>query len=450
MELEVLFDQNAEKAVIGSMMIVPDVTPEVVNILGVDDFGTKRGKDIYIVLLSMFDQNLPYDIWLVGDEAKRLNIDIDMSFLLECVNYPTSVYARHYAELVKKYSTKRFQAAIASEYAKRIYSGESPDVTEAWLMGEVSKRKSAADANMSLIQSLQRQRELIELWESPENQEELARWAWAWATWNSVISPPPAGILTLISAAESTGKTIVAEVQAEYWAKMGNNVVFFHLELNKDVMISRRLSRISGIPYRNLVSNRLSPEQKKRRDAVEGHVAQWPGNIEYVSCAGWNVDQICAEARRLNKEGLCDAFILDYFQKIQMSPRQERRRMDENTYQRDAVEQLAILTNSAPCRGVVLSQLTKSSKSKSATLLTGADLMGTAALGEKANVSVMLHKEILPGGKPTRDGKGYIVDPGGYDTEATVKVVKNTLGRQSTFTQHSTATFDWRDEPAIV
>lgn len=443
----ILYDANAEKAVLGSMMIDPDTTLEVVQILAAEDFGLVRSRNVFAVLLSLFDQNMPYDTWLIMDESKKLGLDVEIDFVVDCSNYPTAMYAVHYSRIVKKYSDKRHQSAIATEYAKRIFSGEDPAVTNEWLAGEMTKRVSGGDSNMSLNQSIDRQRELIEKWESPENQAELDRWSWAWGKWNHKISPPPAGIITLVSAAEGTGKTIVAEVQAEHWAQMGNNVVFFHMELNRDVMITRRLCRLSGIPYRALVSNKLTPQQRQRRDSVESFIAQWTGNIEYISCAGWNVDQIVTECKRLKKAGLCDVFIIDYFQKIQISPRQERRRMDENAYHRDAMEQLAVLANETenPCRGMVLSQLTKAAKQKAASFLSGSDLMGTGALGEKANVSVMLHKEILVNGKDDT-AKGVVVEPGGYDNRATVKVVKNTLGSTGDFEQYSTSTFDWRDQ----
>lgn len=444
---EVMFDKNAEHALLGSLMLDPDVVPSVAQIVNADDFGTLFGKELYTILISLFDQDIPFDTWLIADEAKKLGINIDLAEVIGVTNATSySGYAVHYATVVQKHSKKRRQVAIANEYAKRIYSGEDPAVTDAWLVGELSSQKVSTNANMSLAASLERQEALIEKWESPQNKEELDRWSWAWGKWNQKIDSPPAGIITLVSAAEGTGKTIVAEVQAEHWAKLGNNVAFFHFELNKDVMITRRMARISGIPYRNLVTNNLTPAQRKRRDAVANYIAQWPGNIEYVSCAGWNIDMIDAECKRLSQQGLCDAFLIDYFQKIQISPRQERRRMDETAYQRDAMERLAILANNekAPMRGVVLSQLNKTGKNKSAHLVSGADLMGTGALGEKANVSVILHKEALLAGKKGDNGE-YIVEPGGFDNKATVKVVKNTLGRTGDMEQYSTSTFDWRD-----
>jgi len=448
MTIEIMYDLKAEQATLGSLMLDPDMTPAIAEKLAPEDFGVARASELYRVMLSLFDQQMPYDTWLLLDEAKKQGLDLDASFIIECLNTSNSAYyAEHYAATVKRWSDKRQQLAIANEFSQRVYSGEDPEATAAWLQSVSKGGQQKDDSQMSLAESLVRADVLIEGWENPENLAELERWSWAWGTWNTKILPPPKGIITLISAAEGTGKTIAGEVQAEDWAKKGNNIVFFHFELNRDVMVTRRLSRLSGISYRKLVTNNLSPAERKLRDAVKAEIQSWPGNIEYVACAGWDIDRVVYKLRALQAQGLADAFVLDYFQKLQISPRQARLRMDEVRFQRDSIEQLAIWTNEedAGGRGVVLSQLNKGGKQKSFESVSGVDLMGTAALGEKANVSAIIHKEVLMGGKLGAQGR-VLVEPGGLDTKASVKLVKNTLGPTGAWEQYTNGCFNLSDD----
>lgn len=447
--LDVLYDLNAEQIVLGGLQLDPDLTPLIAEKLGSPDaFGVQRCADMYRVLLSLFDQRMPYDTWLIMDEAKRLEIDLEPNFVLSCVQKcNSSYYTEHYAGIVVQYYEKRKHLAIATEYSKKIYSGEKPEEITAWLLSVARNGRQKDNSQMSLAQSLVRQRELIDGWESPENAQDLDRWSWAWDKWNKLIMPPPKGIITLISAAEGTGKTILGECQAEDWAIKGNNIVFFHFELNRDVMITRRLSRWSGLTYRQLVTNRLTPQERKTRNEVEEKIQSWRGNIEYISCAGWDVDKVINKMRVLQDQGLCDAFVTDYFQKFGVSKRQERSRMTTTERERDNIEQLAIFTNDkdAGARGIVLSQLNKSGKNKSFGLIDGTDLMGSAALSEKANVSIIAHKEQLAGGKVGAGGR-MIVEPNGMDNKASMKLVKNTLGGTGSFEQYSNSYFGWTDE----
>lgn len=444
---EVLYDLNAEQATLGGLMLDPDLTPLIAEKITADDFGVQRCADLYRVMLSLFDASMPYDTWLILDEAAKLGVDVGASFVVDCQNAAnSSLYTEHYAGIVKRYSEKRKHVAIANEYAKKIYSGMSSEEITAWLQSSLAGYTVKDKASMSLAESLVRQAELIEKWESPTNGEDLERWSWAWLKWNRIINPAPKGMLSVVMAADGMGKTIVGEVQAEHWAIMGNNVVFFHFELDKDVMITRRLSRLSGISYRKLVTNNLSPAERKLRDDVETYIKKWTGNIEYVHCPGWDIDQVVNRAKVLQKQGLCEAIILDYFQKIQPSPRQIRNRWGEVRVEEDTVEQLKIFSESDPgCRVIMLAQLNKEGKRRTADSLDRTAGRGAGAITEKANLVVMLHKEMLTGGK-LGPGNKVLVAPGGYDNKATVKVNKNTLGETGSFEQYSNSCFNWLDD----
>lgn len=444
---EVLYDLNAEQATLGSLMLDPDLTPLIADKLNPDDFGVQRCADLYRVLLSLFDAQMPYDTVLILDEARKLSLDLDVSFVVDCQSAAnSSLYAEHYAGIVKQYQEKRKHLAIATEYAKRIYSGERPEEITAWLQAAMAGGAVRDKSSMSTAESLVRQRELIEKWESPENAEELERWSWKWGKWNQLINPATKGMLAVVMAPDGVGKSVIAEEQAEHWALQGNKVVFFHFELDKDVMITRRLSRWSGLTYRQLVTNRLTAEQRRIRNEVEEKIQAWFGHIEYVHCPGWDIDRVINRARSLQQQGLCDAIVLDYFQKIQPSPRQQRNRWSETKVEEDTVEQLKIFSESDPgCRVLMLAQFNKEGKKRSAGNLDRTAGRGAGAITEKANLVVLLHREKLEGGKYGAGGV-EIVPPGGYDNEATVKVDKNTLGGTGEFNQYSNSFFGWTDE----
>jgi replicative DNA helicase len=427
---EILYDLEAEKCVLGSMMLDPDLTPVVAQSLQPSDFGTERSKELYQVMLQLFEQQCPYDAVLITDEAEKLGLAVDATFIIDCLNAPTtSIYHAHYTAIVRRYGAKRKHLALATEYAKKIYSGEEPEAIGAWLQGELSGQASASSATMTWAESIQRQDELITKWETPENRQELQRWSWAWHQWNNLIPPAMKGMLVTVTASDGVGKSMVEEVQAEHWALQGNRVGYFHLELNRDIMLTRRLSRLSGIPFKALITNNLTADQRDRRDEVKETIKGWPGQVEYVHCPGWNVDQITNEARALE----LDAVVLDYFNKIQMSPVQERRRLQQTDFESDTMERLKIFSErDKGCRMMLAAQLNKDGKETGAASLTRSKIRGSGAVTDKANVVIILHREMMADGS--------------YSREATVKVDKNTMGKTGKFTQYTNNCYNWLDE----
>jgi len=84
MTIEIMYDLKAEQATLGSLMLDPDMTPAIAEKLTPEDFGVARAAELYRVMLSLFDQQMPYDTWLLLDEAKKQGFDLDASFIIEC------------------------------------------------------------------------------------------------------------------------------------------------------------------------------------------------------------------------------------------------------------------------------------------------------------------------------------------------------------------------------
>ena len=255
----------------------------------------------------------------------------------------------------------------------------------------------------------------------PESERRLLDWPWA--SWNRLIDPMAPGMLASITAPDGQGKTIVVECLAEHWASRAHKVVFAHYELNRSLMLDRRMSRHTSLPVRALRSGTLTTDQRKAVNEVRPRLMAWEGGITYLHTPGWTMEQTTAELRKLHAEGLCDVAVIDYLEKVAPSPRQLKM-FGANVWQREAdnVEQLKIFAERAEIPVVMVAQMNKAGKGMSIDRMDRSDMTGGADKSNKANLVVLLKRD--------RE-----ID-GNYGNTVHVQVDKNTMGATGAFDQY--------------
>jgi len=313
---------------------------------------------------------------------------------------------------------------IAKEILKRCAVEDDPQSIQNWLISQVSQTQpenkkalmsweESFDFTDSMLMEFER------LAQVPDDEKKVL--SWPWKSWQKVIDNLEPGMLVSITAPDGTGKTIIGESLAEHWAKHKNNVVFDHFELNRKLMMMRRVARHASIDVRTLKSGRLNAEQSNQILEMKPRLMSWEGKISYLHTPGWNIDQTVAELHRLYQEGLCDVVVLDYLEKIAASSRQLKL-YGSNIYQREAdnVEQLKIFAESTGIPVIMIAQMKKDSKGKSIDNLDRTGMRGAGEKSDRANLVVMAKRERVPEG---------------YSKELDVLVDKNTMGGTGTFKQ---------------
>lgn len=287
---------------------------------------------------------------------------------------------------------------LAQEMFRRIYADETPSEINTWCQAQL--RKLAVEPNnsarMTWEQSFTYYEELLakreQLAALPEKDRHVL--TWPWQSWNQYLDPLEAGMLAVIAGGDGMGKTIYAENLAEYWARQGNSVAFLHFELNRGIMLDRRMARHTGIQRRLLKAGTLSGNQKadiaRANDALMG----WAGQITYLHTPGWTVERALVEVGALINESMCDVFIVDYLEKAAASGRQLKQ-YGTQIYEResDDVEQIKNFSESMGVPVVLLSQLNKMGKGQTFDMLDRTAIRGSGAKTEKANVVALLYKD---------------------------------------------------------
>src|SRR3989344_5164965 len=147
---------DAEKAVLGSIMLRPDALFEIVDIIIPDSFYADKHKIIFENVLDLSQKNEPIDLLTLSSrlkERKLLDSIGGSSYLTEIVNFvPASTNVRHYADIVNKKHTLR-RMIEAAEHISEIGFNDGHEKIEELL--DIAEKRifdiSLGPKNKSLI-----------------------------------------------------------------------------------------------------------------------------------------------------------------------------------------------------------------------------------------------------------------------------------------------------------
>lgn len=125
---------EGEEAVLGSVLLNPDVLENLIGFLEPDDFFGLRNQWVYEAMLALHAKGIAIDYLTLGDELKlvgrldEIGGNAYLTYLLN--NTPTYLHYNAYAVLVFRSAMRRYMLAYASECAQ-IATNPNLDATEA-------------------------------------------------------------------------------------------------------------------------------------------------------------------------------------------------------------------------------------------------------------------------------------------------------------------------------
>ena len=310
---------------------------------------------------------------------------------------------------------------LGNALRRRVLAEESPEQIHAWLLRQLKLLAGGdEDAKLTWEQSFELYEEIMqeraERAALPESERHIL--TWPWKTWSNLIDTFDPGVLAVLSAADGAGKTLYAENLAEHWAKEGMHVVFIHFELNRALMLDRRMARQSGILRRDLKAGTLTEYQERQRQQANNRLHEWPGSITYVHTPGWTMERVMGEVGSLVANDICDVFIVDYLEKAAPSNHQLKS-LGTNIFAREADNVEIVKRNAEMLErpAFLLAQLNKFGKQQSFDNLDRSSIRGAGEKTERANIVILLHRESSD------------------ERVVKVRVDKNTMGPCGTFEQ---------------
>ena len=120
---------DVEKSLLGSILIDPDAIIKVGDIIIPECFYDPAHREIFSVILELFEQRKPLDIVTISDNLKKRSVLKKVggrAYLTELANYvPTASNVEEYASLVKGAYTRRELVRVGGEISTEAFDQDN-------------------------------------------------------------------------------------------------------------------------------------------------------------------------------------------------------------------------------------------------------------------------------------------------------------------------------------
>ncbi|HMO15100.1 MAG TPA: replicative DNA helicase [Pirellulaceae bacterium] len=327
------FSLEAERALLGSVMLMPDTLDDVTTIVRVDDFYDDANQIIYRYVQEMYNTGRKIDPMLLRQSLKD-GRDLDSvggeTYLAQVfTQVPHAAHATFYAKIVEEKSIQRQLIFACTDILKEAYE---PKESSAKLIGEAEQkifsiRENRQSNSLSSIDSILH--EAMDRLEARMSGEPMAGTIeTGFVDLDKLTGGLHASELVILAARPSMGKTAFAMNIAENVACDQNKpVLFVSLEMSAIELIERMLCSRARVNSHRLRSRTLDKGQRKKLSKMAGELSRVPLHIDDSPTR--TVSEIAATARRIKRKcGELGLIVIDYLQLVEpdnsSDPRQEQ------------------------------------------------------------------------------------------------------------------------------
>ena len=313
---------EAEKSVLGCLMLDKNAIIKVADFLKPEDFYRGVHQEIYQVCRELFGKGEPIDLLSVSNRLREKNLLEEIggnSYLTELINsVATASNVFNYAKIVQRKRILRDIIAASQEIGLLGYQ-EQEDIDN--LLDQAEKRifsiaqKSLTQKFVPVKDGLEEAFERID--KLSKHEAGLRGLSTGFTDLDNILAGLQKSDLIILASRPSLGKSSLA---LNFAANIAINekipIGMFSLEMSGDQVIDRLISSVSGVDLWRLRTGRLSDQGDDNdftriREAL-GILSEAPIYIDDAASA--TVLQMKAMCRRLQAESGLGLVIIDYLQ----------------------------------------------------------------------------------------------------------------------------------------
>jgi replicative DNA helicase len=321
--------REAEEAVVGAVLINPEVYYDVAQFLQAEDFYIHRNRWVWEAFTRLHEQRTPIDLLTVSEELDRSGQLAEIggpAYLTALVNQvPSSLHAEAYGRVVESHSLRRRMINAANQIASLAYSEET-GVEE--VIGEaekavfnVSERRLRHDVE-PIRQVMSNVYDYID--ELSRRDGEIMGVPTGFLDLDKLLGGLQPSDLIIIAGRPGQGKTaLMLSLALHAGLEHKKHVALFSLEMSNEQVAQRLIAQQTGIDSQRLRNGKLIEEE-------------WPlftHSIEVLSDTRIFMDdtpaltpiQIRTKCRRLHMEYGLDLVVVDYLQLMSGDTRNDNR-----------------------------------------------------------------------------------------------------------------------------
>ncbi len=414
-------DEDAERAVLGGLLLAPESCDDVALIIGAEDFFLARHQILYRHLVQMNDQGTRIDPTILLDRLRsagdyeKVGGGGTIAELVDSV--PHAAHVTYYARIVREKATTRGLILTCGEILSMAYAAgkDSDDLlgTAEERIFTIRERKGVGelvDLNEALVGLME------QLDAAMKSNTAIRGLQSGFEDLDEMIGGFQDSELTILAGRPSMGKTALACNIAEHVAIEGNvATLLVSLEMSKLEVANRLLCSRAEVDSHKLRDNTVTDVERGELVRVSGAMSSAPLFID--DSPSRSMLEIAAIARRLKRRQNLGLVVVDYLQLIEPDNTRDQRQEQVARIAR----RLKTMARELKVPVLCLAQLNRQAETTKDNRPRVSHLRESGAIEQDADVVMFVHREEVYHAPEEIDERGLA-------NKATLIVAKNRNG----------------------
>ena len=400
-------DVNAERSVIGSMLMSKDAIADVAEQVRGEDFYRPAHETIFDAVIDLYGRGEPADAITVADElTKRGDLQRigGQAYLHELVqSVPTAANAGFYAQIVAERAVLRRLVDAGTKIVQMGRGAGEGNVEDIVNRAQAEVYKVAdqrgSEDYVPLASTLEETFTEIEV--AAGRTDEMIGVPTGFIELDSLTHGLHPGQMIVVAARPAVGKaTRGVDIARAAAIKHGQPAAIFSLEMSRTEITMRILAAEASIQLQNLRKGTLSEDDWKKLARYMGTLSEAPLFID--DSPNMSLMEIRAKARRLSQQHGLKLVIIDYLQLMSSGKKVESRQQEVAEFSRA----LKLLAKELEVPVIAISQLNRGPEQRTDKRPQMSDLRESGSIEQDADVVILLHRDR---DNPEREGEADVI-----------------------------------------
>ena len=387
---------EAEQAVLGSILIDLQAQADIMGMLSAEDFYSQAHKQIYSVMLKIYQRSTPVDFVTISDQLDKDKI-LDkvggIEYIATLTNVvPSAANFKYYVDIVKSNSLKRKLIYAGQHIIETAYENEDKEKCLQFAEKEVfdiaEKQSRSALEHVGVpngaIKKVIDKFDLI-----AKDPTSLKGIPTGYRDFDKITNGLQNSDLVLLAARPGVGKTSFSmNILVNAAVEHGKKCAIFSLEMARDQLMQRAICSLAKVPMAKALNGTMNAEEWQRIWQATKKLEQSGLYIDDSSLT--TPADVLTKCRRLKAKDGLDLVMIDY---VQLMSSGSTRKSD--TRQNEIAEisrNLKITAKELNVPIIALSQLSRSVESRQGDhrpMLS--DLRDSGAIEQDADIVLFLY-----------------------------------------------------------
>lgn len=386
---------EAEKAVIGAMMLDSDAIMVCSEILTAGEFYQQQYGIIFDALVEMYRDGIGADLVTIQNKLREKEVTPELysvEYLGELLaSVPTSANVKFYAEIVHEKAVLRRLIKVTEQITRECYMDSQPleDILEDTEKSVFDVIQQRGGSEFEPIRDV-----VLRTLDSIEKAAKQKGNITGLETGFRDLDAKTAGLqksdLILIAARPAMGKTAFVLNIAEYVALHSNSTIaLFSLEMSKEQLVKRMLAMNSMVDSQKIRTGDLEDDDW---DKLVGSVRKiGNSNLVIDDTSGITASELRSKCRKLKIEQGLDLVIIDY---LQLMTGAGKRKSDSRQQEiSDISRSLKVMARELDVPVIALSQLSRAVESRPDKRPMLSDLRESGAIEQDADIVMFIYRD---------------------------------------------------------